>query len=114
MSELSPPSGSRGYGIYGDAGAGDGNRTHATSLEGWDSTIELHPHGWCSSHISFCILPHFFPAVNGFLQIFHVKAGLSLQALQAVRTGSSESKSPNSGRPNSFRPCVCTVSSFSC
>ena len=24
---------------------GDGNRTHATSLEGWDSTIELHPHG---------------------------------------------------------------------
>lgn len=27
-----------------DAGAGDGNRTHATSLEGWDSTIELHPH----------------------------------------------------------------------
>lgn len=26
-----------------DAGAGDGNRTHATSLEGWDSTIELHP-----------------------------------------------------------------------
>ncbi len=26
------------------SGAGDGNRTHATSLEGWDSTIELHPH----------------------------------------------------------------------
>ena len=25
-------------------GADDGNRTHATSLEGWDSTIELHPH----------------------------------------------------------------------
>ena len=24
-------------------GAGDGNRTHAISLEGWDSTIELHP-----------------------------------------------------------------------
>ena len=24
-------------------GAGDGNRTHATSLEGWNSTIELHP-----------------------------------------------------------------------
>ena len=28
-------------------GAGDGNRTHATSLEGWDSTIELHPHIAC-------------------------------------------------------------------
>ncbi len=24
--------------------AGDGNRTHTTSLEGWGSTIELHPH----------------------------------------------------------------------
>ena len=24
-------------------GAGDGNRTHITSLEGWGSTIELHP-----------------------------------------------------------------------
>ena len=27
------------------AGAGDGNRTHVTSLEGWSSTIELHPQG---------------------------------------------------------------------
>ena len=25
-------------------GAGEGNRTLATSLEGWGSTIELHPH----------------------------------------------------------------------
>ena len=25
-------------------GAGSGNRTHVTSLEGWNSTIELHPH----------------------------------------------------------------------
>ncbi len=25
-------------------GAGDGNRTHTTSLEGWGSTIELRPH----------------------------------------------------------------------
>ncbi len=32
-------------------GAGDGNRTHVTSLEGWNSTIELHPHAIrvCSS-----------------------------------------------------------------
>ena len=33
--------------IYPEAkisGAGDGNRTHAASLEGWNSTIELHPH----------------------------------------------------------------------
>ena len=26
-------------------GAGEGNRTLTTSLEGWNSTIELHPHG---------------------------------------------------------------------
>src|SRR6266566_4507078 len=26
-------------------GAGDGNRTHVASLEGWCSTIELHPPG---------------------------------------------------------------------
>ena len=25
-------------------GAGDGNRTHVASLEGWSSTIELHLH----------------------------------------------------------------------
>ena len=31
--------------LQAHTGAGDGNRTHATSLEGWDSTIELHPHG---------------------------------------------------------------------
>ncbi len=28
----------------GAIGAGDGNRTHVTSLEGWNSTIELHLH----------------------------------------------------------------------
>ena len=27
-------------------GAGEGNRTLVTSLEGWRSTIELHPHKW--------------------------------------------------------------------
>ena len=34
-------------------GAGDGNRTHATSLEGWDSTIELHPHSRLYKFIIF-------------------------------------------------------------
>jgi hypothetical protein len=29
--------------VWGFAGAGDGNRTRTTSLEGWDSTVELHP-----------------------------------------------------------------------
>ena len=33
------------------SGAGDGNRTHAASLEGWNSTIELHPHVFCCSSV---------------------------------------------------------------
>jgi hypothetical protein len=36
------------------AGAGDGNRTHATSLEGWGSTIELHPRRSGSLALSAC------------------------------------------------------------
>ena len=36
-------------------GAGDGNRTHVSSLEGWCSTIELHPHG--HSLVSQKIIP---------------------------------------------------------
>ena len=43
-------------------GAGDGNRTHATSLEGWDSTIELHPH----SRKAFQMLSYFARVVNYF------------------------------------------------
>ena len=33
------------------SGAGDGNRTHTTSLEGWDSTIELHPRSFGTNDI---------------------------------------------------------------
>ena len=29
--------------LISENGAGDGNRTHVISLEGWSSTIELHP-----------------------------------------------------------------------
>lgn len=48
-------------------GAGDGDRTHTTSLEGWGSTIELHPHtlrlanvflggqGWCVFNVPRCV-----------------------------------------------------------
>ena len=32
------------YTHHGFYGAGEGNRTLATSLEGWGSTTELHPH----------------------------------------------------------------------
>ena len=46
-------------------GAGDGNRTHAASLEGWYSTIELHPH-----FNSFIIILHRQEYVNDFDYIF--------------------------------------------
>ena len=45
------------------AGAGDGNRTHTTSLEGWDSTIELHPQTDATLTIIYnqrCIVKSFF------------------------------------------------------
>ena len=35
--------GGKGRNRFPIAGAGDGNRTHVISLEGWSSTIELHP-----------------------------------------------------------------------
>ena len=37
-------------------GAGDGNRTRVSSLEGWCSTIELHPH--CPNPFSHRILAY--------------------------------------------------------
>ena len=50
------------------AGAGDGNRTRTASLEGWNSTIELHPqnqrliivsHGWVRVKRFLIFLPLF-------------------------------------------------------
>ena len=37
------PGGSGVQQASSDVGAGDGNRTHVSSLEGWCSAIELHP-----------------------------------------------------------------------
>ena len=48
---------------YSSNGAGDGNRTHVVSLEGWSSTIELHPHFIFVTYIltlSLYDLQHFF------------------------------------------------------
>ena len=38
-------------------GAGDGNRTHATSLEGWSSTIELHPRATRTLNTAWSMIP---------------------------------------------------------
>ena len=39
-------------------GAGDGNRTHVTTLEEWHSTIELHPryHGFWKKMRPSCLM----------------------------------------------------------
>ena len=54
-------------------GAGDGNRTHATSLEGWNSTIELHPQVslFVSVLTTVVIISHFNGNVNTFLKFFY-------------------------------------------
>ena len=55
------------YAAAADDGAGDGNRTHVTSLEGWNSTIELHPQdpGDYITPSDCNILSDFRPFVNG-------------------------------------------------
>ena len=48
-------------------GAGDGNRTHTTSLEGWGSTIELHPQTTANNAAATVgILPYISLLVNSF------------------------------------------------
>ena len=58
-------------------GAGEGNRTLATSLEGWGSTTELHPHIFfmlLNSNILMCCCQQFF-AYNTkiFFKKIHIK-----------------------------------------
>ena len=48
-------------------GAGDGNRTRVSSLEGWCSTIELHPRKPLPERFSFDILAWFLLFVKHFL-----------------------------------------------
>ena len=50
-------------------GAGDGNRTHVSSLEGWCSTIELHPQG-AQSTFSLEIIPQANPECQSFFLFF--------------------------------------------
>jgi hypothetical protein len=40
-------------------GAGDGNRTRIASLEGWSSTIELHPRLPATSNISVIVINYY-------------------------------------------------------
>ena len=55
-------------------GAGDENRTHATSLEGWRSTIELHPH----IKFDYIILTLIFFIVNKFYNFIKINLNFVL------------------------------------
>ena len=58
------------------AGAGDGNRTHTASLEGWNSTIELHPHlcavpfDICNYKLLYAFCQYFFQKILIFFTFF--------------------------------------------
>ena len=63
---------------------GIGNRTHATSLEGWDSTIELHPQvKGDAPNISLCIIAQNVWGVKPFLQKINQR-GASQKAQQST------------------------------
>ena len=49
--------------------AGDGNRTHVSSLEGWCSTIELHPHKYRGDRIRTCDL--LVPSTGALAKLSH-------------------------------------------
>ena len=61
--------------------AGDGNRTHVSSLEGWCSTIELHPHddnySFCSSRTNCSISPA-GAIVNSFIKFYLITTFFTL------------------------------------
>ena len=51
------------FSVLGYREAGDGNRTHVSSLEGWCSTIELHPHA-CGNKFTAVGVTGFEPAAS--------------------------------------------------
>ena len=61
-------------------GAGDGNRTRVSSLEGWCSTIELHPRKPLPERFSFDILAWFLLFVKHFL--WHIPTKITKPSLR--------------------------------
>ena len=65
-------------------GAGDGNRTHAASLEGWSSTTELHPHIiWSGRRDSN---PRLSPWQGDALPLSHSRSFVNCGAGEEIRT----------------------------
>ena len=56
--------------LFHKSKAGDGNRTHVSSLEGWCSTIELHPQENFSFFTDQSIISQIHSFVNKFFIFF--------------------------------------------
>ena len=77
-------------------GAGDGNRTHAASLEGWNSTIELHSHTHVSQNCS-TMIPRKVRFVNTFFKKNYKKIEKSKTQKKNAKTGAEFVKSLDIG-----------------
>ena len=83
-------------------GAGDGNRTHAASLEGWNSTIEQHPRIFCSTIISqvLAVVKRFFAKKPpNFRKNFEKSQNFFQFALPFLKNLCYNSRRPPSGDP---------------
>ena len=83
------------------SGAGDGNRTHTTSLEGWDSTIELHPQFNNASYFNinhiFCqhiFMVYFYFLANRVIRYFSYYPSVNFCEIAS---------SPDKGSPIAYR-----------
>ena len=63
--------------LFRKSKAGDGNRTHVSSLEGWCSTIELHPQENFSFFADQEIISQIHSFVNNFFIFFSIKIGVT-------------------------------------
>ena len=61
--------------------AGDGNRTHVASLEGWCSTIELHPHKFGNHLLSQAVSSQVPSAALVLTYVFGMGTGVSLKRI---------------------------------
>ena len=61
--------------------AGDGNRTHVASLEGWCSTIELHPHKFGNHLLSRAVSSQVPSAALVLTYVFGMGTGVSLKRI---------------------------------
>ena len=63
--------------LFRKSKAGDGNRTHVSSLEGWCSTIATPAGKLCFIFADLNIISHIRSSVNNFFIFFSIKIGVT-------------------------------------